>query len=85
MLQAILSTFNKLPYVFKTFVLSIFEWPLKTGFTVLWSRSNFKRDTNEELSPLDIVSPVVNISTCTPFSRPISSSPNQRAQCVLFV
>ena len=24
----------KLPHVFKTFVLSIFEWPLKTGFTV---------------------------------------------------
>ena len=26
--------FIKLPFVFKTFVLSIFEWPLKTGFTV---------------------------------------------------
>ena len=25
----------KLPFVFKTFVLSIFEWSLKTGFTVL--------------------------------------------------
>ena len=25
----------KLPFVFKTFVLSSFEWPLKTGFTVL--------------------------------------------------
>ena len=24
----------KLPFVFKTFVLSIVEWPLKTGFTV---------------------------------------------------
>ena len=31
----ILLTFIKLPFVFKTFVLSIFEWPLKTGFTVL--------------------------------------------------
>ena len=28
------STFIKLPFVIKTFVLSIFEWPLKTGFTV---------------------------------------------------
>ena len=28
------STFIKLPFVFKTFVFSIFEWPLKTGFTV---------------------------------------------------
>ena len=24
----------KLPFVFKTFVLSIFEWPLNAGFTV---------------------------------------------------
>ena len=24
------------PYVVKTFVLSIFEWPFKTGFTVLY-------------------------------------------------
>ena len=33
--SAILSTFIKLPFVFKTFVLSIFEWPLKTGFAVI--------------------------------------------------
>ena len=33
--SAILSTFVKIPFVFKTFVSSIFEWPLKTGFTVL--------------------------------------------------
>ena len=33
--SALLSTFIKLPFVFKTFVLSMFEWPLKTGFTVL--------------------------------------------------
>ena len=26
--------FIKLPFVFKTFVLSILEWPLKTDFTV---------------------------------------------------
>ena len=32
--SAILSTFIKLLFVIKTFVLSIFEWPLKTGFTV---------------------------------------------------
>ena len=32
--SAILSTFIKLPFVFKTFVLSIFEWPFYTGFTV---------------------------------------------------
>ena len=30
-----LSTFIKLPFVFKTFVLSIFDLLLKTGFTVV--------------------------------------------------
>ena len=33
--SAILSAFIKLKFVIKTFVLSIFEWPFKTGFTVL--------------------------------------------------
>ena len=34
--SAILSTFIiKLPFVIKIFVLSIFEWPLKAGFTVM--------------------------------------------------
>ena len=32
--SAILLSFIKLPFVNKIFVLSIFEWPLKTGFTV---------------------------------------------------
>ena len=32
--SAITSIFIKLPSVIKIFVLSIFEWPLKTGFTV---------------------------------------------------
>ena len=33
--SAILSTFLKLSFAIKIFVLSIFEWPLKTGFTVV--------------------------------------------------
>ena len=33
--SAIFSTFIKQPFVFKIFVLSIFEWLLKTGFTVV--------------------------------------------------
>ena len=33
--SAILSTYIELPHGFKTFVFSIFEWPLKTGFIVL--------------------------------------------------
>ena len=32
--SAIIWTFIKLPIVIKVFVLSIFEWPYKTGFTV---------------------------------------------------
>ena len=32
--SAICSTFIKLPVVIKTIVLSIFEWPFYTGFTV---------------------------------------------------
>ena len=32
--SAILSTFMKLPFVIKIFVLSAFKWSLKTGFVV---------------------------------------------------
>ena len=32
--SAILSTLIKLPFVIKIFVLSVFEWPFNTGFTV---------------------------------------------------
>ena len=32
--SVILSAFFKLPFVITIFDLSIFEWPLKTGFTV---------------------------------------------------
>ena len=38
--SAILLTFIKLPFVIKIFVLSIFEWPFYTGFTVPEKRSN---------------------------------------------
>ena len=33
--SAILLTCIKIPFVIKFFVLSIFEWPLKTGFNVI--------------------------------------------------
>ena len=32
-ISAILSTFIKLPFAIKIFVLTIFEWPFYTGFT----------------------------------------------------
>ena len=37
--RSIAECFIKLPFVFKTFVLSIFEWPLKAGFTIYGSVS----------------------------------------------
>ena len=39
--SAILSTFIKLLFVIKIFVLSMFEWPLKTGFTVFQYISSY--------------------------------------------
>ena len=36
-------TFFKLPFVLKTVVLSIFEWPLKRGFTVQGFKLYFQR------------------------------------------
>ena len=39
--SAILSTFIKLPVVIKIYVLSIFEWPFNTGFTVRGKAGTF--------------------------------------------
>ena len=47
--SAILSTCIKVPSAFKTFVLSIFDWLLKTGFTVLVHYRWYK-NTRELLS-----------------------------------
>ena len=41
--SAFLSTFIKLPIVIKIFVLSIFEWPLYTGFTVSHLRNAYMK------------------------------------------
>ena len=46
--SAILSTFIKLPFVIKVFVLSIFEWPLKTGLTA-YKSSIFQISTAQTL------------------------------------
>ena len=34
--DALPTELSKLPFVIKIFVLSIFEWPFYTGFTVVW-------------------------------------------------
>ena len=41
--SAILSTFTKVPLVINILVLSIFEWPLKTGFTVFVFRAEINK------------------------------------------
>ena len=41
-----LSTFIKLLFSIKTFVLFVFEWPLKTGFTVGAWKSEIKHSPN---------------------------------------
>ena len=51
--SAIPLTFIKLPFAIKTFVLSIFKWPLKTGFTVVtfshWLAHMHGRDVAERI------------------------------------
>ena len=49
--SAILSTFIKLPFVIKICVLSIFEWPLKTGFTVLNHMYSFREIYRDQAGP----------------------------------
>ena len=40
----------KLSFVFKTFVLSIFEWSLKTDFTVnKWLRNESTKDNGQDV------------------------------------
>ena len=50
--SAILSAFIKLLFVSKIFVLSIFEWPFKTGFTVY---RNFLTLSNQMLSYIVLI------------------------------
>ena len=53
--SAILSTFINLPFVIKIFVLSIFEWPLKTGFTVSFLSFQGKIDLKLHLNRLQAI------------------------------
>ena len=68
--SAILSTFIKLPFVIKIFVLSNFEWPFYTGFTVavkLDIFNNTRLPSSSNLGPLflflrDIIPRFVNLA-----------------------
>ena len=62
--SAILSTFIKLLIVIKIFVLSIFDWPFKAGFTVLLSSIGSDRhnqtfqDKNSDYLLIHLLKPV---------------------------
>ena len=52
--SAILSTFIKLPFVTKIFVLSIFDWTFYTGFTVCFpSVQDAHQDSLDKISELE--------------------------------
>ena len=48
--SAIFLTFIKLPFVIKTFVLSIFVWRFNTGFTVLYIQKFWRIELNTNIS-----------------------------------
>ena len=60
--SAILSTFIKRPFSIKTFVLSIFEWLLKTGFTVSFYQLQLKIFRVLNISALCTTDSIVNFS-----------------------
>ena len=63
-----LSTFIKLPFVIKIFVLSNFEWPFYTGFTVcclLLLKHSLGTEVHTHLN--------LEILTCVPLWSPIYS------------
>ena len=75
--SAILSTFIKLPFVIELFVLSTFEWPQKTGFTVHQSLISRK------VVSLNHWSNRINISSIT---RPDTIFNNQKkTDCMTFI
>ena len=51
--SAILSTFIKQPFIIKIFVLSIFDWPFYTGFTVYYNYKRIKKGTRAASEPLN--------------------------------
>ena len=64
--SAILSTFIKLPFVLKTFVLSFFKWPLKTGFTVFVMQHDISTILGiSEWNRVDLCHQILAVLKCT--------------------
>ena len=53
--SALLSPFIKLPFVIKTFVMSIFEWPFYTGFTVYCCKKCFNEQKRNAHPPIHLL------------------------------
>ena len=57
-------TFIKLPSVIKIIVLSMFEWPLKTGFSVLLYLDKIQKTFYSRLRSVSIMGKIRNLRKC---------------------
>ena len=77
--SAILLTFIKLPYVIKIFVMTIFEWPFYTGFTVFSFIQYAFCFINMLFLRYDRCFKISNISFCWPQGLDNNADPDQTA------
>ena len=61
--SAILLTCSKLPFVIKIFILSILEWPLKTGLTA-YARPKPTSSATETILPLESLYWIACVNIC---------------------
>ena len=71
--SAILLTCMKLPFVIKIFVLSSYEWPLKTGLTVFLTEKKLKEKKLYKIFALVII-PINDQSKCIILNSFLNSS-----------
>ena len=85
--SAILSTFIKLLFDIKTFALYIFEWPLKTGFTIFDGQTDGQigRHRNFNTSHLTHVSAVIYEESTNAVERLFLAMPRGCLQFVIVV
>ena len=75
--SAILLASIKLPFVIKIFVLSIFEWPFHTGFTVFWLlMKQADQDFHFFILTLNPYYPLMKSRGCSPGFFHVSTIPS---------
>ena len=81
--SALLLTFIKLPFVIKILVLSIFEWPFYTGFTVDYHILHVACSaTCITHSKKQTTNALIRLCECTGWSAPLFASPKKiRLSC----